>query len=119
MSLCQLFAIDTSIDLSGSTTIMAGTRNRNSTNRDSNQSALPKGGPKPSYPHEQSADQVTRELGKTSDEYGAEGSDPQLDMPPGDELARINPDVAQIGPGGIGEVDQGFRDDRSRRDAPR
>lgn len=81
------------------------------------------------YVHEQSADEVSQQLGKTSDECGPGPHDPLTEMPPGDQMVMTNPDVQQIGPSGnIGScesddqgncgaaVDRGFGDDRVRRD---
>src|SRR5688572_4054252 len=74
---------------------------------------------KQKFPHEQSRDQVNSELGETSDQYGPEGRNTAREMPEGDEIARSNPDVTQIGPPGGGDIDEGFRDRRERRDRPR
>ena len=71
------------------------------------------------FPHEQSRDEAVTQLGETSDDYGSESPDLQTEMTEGDQIARSNPDVTQVGPPGGGDVDHGFRDERERRDRPR
>jgi hypothetical protein len=81
------------------------------------------------FVHEQSAAEVSHQLGKTSDEYGPDPHDPMTEMPPGDQIALTDPDVQQTGPSGTtgscegddqsncgAAVDRGFGDARTRRD---